>query len=189
MLLRGVDHMQSFCAVNALAVPEVNARSRDDWHVDACAYYRPVKIEICPEACAAIGSVGRAWSFPGYSVDRTPFGVIAHELGHHADHSRSERRGPYFGDYSIKMRAASSEQPLTSYCPNDAEWFAEMFRLFVTNPDLLRLIRPTTFELIAADFLPSITAGWDVVLQGAPARTIEAAKRKIEDVGRRQRLI
>lgn len=86
------------------------------------------------------------------------------------------------------MRAASRDQPLTSYCPNDAEWFAEMFRLFVTNPDLLRLIRPATFDLIASDFRPSVTAAWDTVLESAPARTVVAAKRKIEDARRPRRV-
>jgi hypothetical protein len=185
LLLRGIENATAFCAVNNLAMPEVNARSREEWHVGACAYYRPVYIEICPQACAAIGREGRAWSYPGYSVDRTPFGVVAHELGHHADHARSQRRGPYFGDYSIRMRAAAREEPLTSYCPNDAEWFAEMFRLFVTNPDLLRLIRPATHDLIAADFKPSVTAAWADVLAGAPERTIIAASRKIEEARKR----
>jgi hypothetical protein len=186
-LLSGIANATAFCAANNLVMPEVRARAREEWHVGACAYYRPVYIEICPQECAAIGREGRAWSFPGYSVDRTPFGVVAHELGHHADHSKSQRRGPYFGDYSIKLRAAAREEPLTSYCPNDAEWFAEMFRLFVTNPDLLRLIRPATYGLIAADFRPYVTATWTDVLAGAPARTMIAAARKVEEATMRRR--
>lgn len=181
LLLRGLEHMRTFCGLNGLAVPEVNARAKSEWRFSACAYYRPVYIEICPDACAAIGREGRCWSFPGYSVDRTPYGVIAHELGHHADRSRSVRRGNYFGDYGMKTRVASGEKPLTSYCPNDAEWFAEMFRLFVTNPDLLRQIRPVTYELLADDFKPSLELPWDEVLRAAPLRTIEAARKKIED--------
>lgn len=180
LLERGISHLQQFCATNALEAPPVNVRRREDWEVGMCAYYRPVLIEIWPASCASIGRVGRQWSFPGYTVDRTPFGVIAHELGHHADWSRSEQRGRYFGDYSIKMRAASAEDPLTTYCPNDAEWFAEMFRLFVTNPDLLRLVKPRTFDLIARDFEPLEKATWDVVLREAPERTFQAAERKIE---------
>ena len=179
LLALGILNMERFCAANALEVPTVNVRTRADWMVGACAYYRPVYIEICPDACAHIGTAGRSWSYPGYSVDRTPYGVIAHELGHHADRSKSARRGAYFGDYSIKLRAATGETPLTSYCPNDAEWFAEMFRLFVTNPDLLRLIKPETHKRLASEFAPSVTDTWESVLKNAPVRTIEAAKKKV----------
>ena len=89
----------------------------------------------------------------------------------------------YFGDYSVKLRAASGEPKLTSYCENDAEWFAEMFRLFVTNSDLLRLLRPKTWTLLRADFHPVITAPWAEVLQHAPTRTLRAAESKVKAAG------
>jgi hypothetical protein len=120
-----------------------------------------------------------AWSFPGYSVDRTPYGVIQHELGHHADYVKSEKRGSYYGDFSINMRATVGEKPLTSYCPNDAEWFAEMFRLFVTNPDLLRLLRPDTHAAMREHFKPIFDGSWRERMTGAPERTIAAIERKL----------
>lgn len=45
------------------------------------------------------------------------------------------------GIVAASWRAETKEKPLTNYCPNDNEWFAELFRLFVTNPDLLSRVR------------------------------------------------
>lgn len=180
LLDRGVELMRLFCSPNGLLVPPVVTVERRSWPFDACAYYRPIEIHICVDKCAAIGFAGMQWSFPGHSVDRTPYGVIAHELGHHVDMTRSTRRDRYRGDYSIGMRKRSgNEQPLTSYCPDDGEWFAEMFRLFVTNPDLLHKLRPRTHALLAADFKPVFEDGWRERLAGAPDRTILSIERKL----------
>lgn len=42
----------------------------------------------------------------------------------------------------------SGELPITSYAPNPAEWFAEIFRLFVTNHGLLKQLRPKTYNIL-----------------------------------------
>jgi hypothetical protein len=56
-----------------------------------------------------------------------------------------------------------------------------MFRVFVTNPDLLRLVRPRTFrELTAARLKPVFADTWRDRLQGAPARTLAAAEKHID---------
>jgi hypothetical protein len=80
------------------------------------------------------------------------------------------------------LRGQSGEAAITSYCPNDAEWFAEMFRVFVTNPDLLRLVRPRTHRELASQFKPVFDDTWRDRLREAPARTIAAVERKIESV-------
>jgi len=185
LLTRGEALMSLFCGLNGLEVPPVFVRSRAEWPFGARAYYRPTKIEICLEACAHVGTAGRSWSFPGYSVDRTPFGVIAHELGHHADVTKSSRSRGYLGDYSVRVRAESGEERLTSYCPNDGEWFAEMFRLFVTNPNLLKAIRPRTHALLARDFQPVVKGFWEEVLSDAPDRTLMACRRKVDEARRK----
>jgi hypothetical protein len=176
---RGHDLIMRFCDRNGLTLPSVVRVPKADWHVNACAYYRPVEIKICLERCAAIGVAGMAWSFPGHSVDRTPYGVLAHELGHHVDMQRSTRRDRYRGDFSVGMRAATGEEPLTSYCPDDGEWFAEMFRLFVTNPDLLGELRPRTYRALADQFKPVFLDTWRERLAGAPDRTITSIERKL----------
>lgn len=178
LLNDGITLMGEFCEANRIARPEVRVAAKSEWRVSACAYYRPVAIAICPAACAAIGKGGRAWSYPGYVIDRTPYGVIQHELGHHVDHTYSEMKGAYGGDFSEKMRRLSGEPKLTNYCPNDWEWFAEMFRLFVTNSDLLRAVRPRLHAQLREHFKPTVDRPWREVLRYAPDRTIEMAARK-----------
>lgn len=179
MFARGKALMERFCAANEMPVPAVAAADPKDWRLGTCAYYRANVVHIVVDKCAAVGYAGMQWSFPGHSVDRTPYGVIAHELGHHADVLKSTKVGRYYGNFSIEMRAVCGEAPLTSYCPDDAEWFAEMFRLFVTNPDLLAKLRPITHENLCAHFRPVFEDSWRERLQGAPDRTLLSIERKL----------
>jgi hypothetical protein len=180
MLERGIELIERFCAANQLEVPRVITVESSAWAFDVCAYYRRAEVHICVDKCAAVGFAGMQWSFPGHSVDRTPYGVLAHELGHHVDLlSAIARRGTYYSDYSIAMRSRVDEPPLTSYCPNDAEWFAEMFRLFVTNPDLLAKLRPRTHAELAQRFKPVFEDSWRERLADAPDRTILSIERKL----------
>lgn len=183
MLRAGEALVGRFCAANGLPTPRLVLVPADEWRFGkTCAYYREDVITMCLERCGHIGRGGPAWSYPGYIADRTPYGVMAHELGHHVDFYRGETKGPYWSDFSVKMRQASGEPRLTSYCPNDAEWFAEMFRLFCTNPDLLRRIRPDThLEMIAAGLKPVEHRFWFVVLKDAPDRTLQMAQRRINE--------
>lgn len=183
---RGELVMQSFCKTNDLPTPSVAVTlDRKSWSVSACAYYRRDRISICIAACSTIGTAGRAWSYPGYTVDRTPYGVVQHELGHHVDVvsglvPESMQNRVYWSDFSKNVRGASGEKPITSYAPNDAEWFAEMFRVYVTNPDLLKLVRPRTHRELAGRFKPVFEDTWRDRMRDAPARTIAAAERHIE---------
>lgn len=180
LLALGKERIRTWCAHNSIDLPPVKVYN-ESWRISACAYYRPIVIHINVPECALPGYAGRAWSWPGYVIDRTPYGVLAHELGHHVDWTKSIHRGAYFGDFSYEMRKASGEERLTNYCPNDAEWFAEMFRLFVTNPDLLFKLRPRTFNLFRDNKLEPIRMlCWRRVLEFAPPRTIAQAEKKIQ---------
>lgn len=180
MFERGTALMAKFCETNGLPAPRVEQVPPADWMFGVCAYYRAGQTNICVPKCAAVGVAGRAWSYPGYTVDRTPYGVVQHELGHHVDVLRSTRKGNYHGDFGLRVREVAGEKPITSYCPDDAEWFAEMFRVFVTNPDLLRLVRPRTHRELATCFKPVFEDTWRDRLMNAPARTILAAEHQIE---------
>jgi hypothetical protein len=180
LLDEGRKTMLAFCGINRIRVPAVMPVEAQQWNVSACAYYRLDVTRICLARCAAIGVAGPAWSYPGYTVDRTPYGVIQHELGHHVDVTRGERKGAYWSEFSAAVRGQSGEARITSYCPNDAEWFAEMFRVFVTNPDLLRLVRPRTHRELRSIFQPVFDGTWRDRLTNAPARTIAAAAKQIE---------
>jgi hypothetical protein len=174
LLGRGRRLVARWCSLNGVEPPEVVEYPGRRARFGACAYYRSGEIHVWREACAAIGRGGRCWSYPGYVVDRTPYGVLAHELGHHVDRAHGAGRiaGP-------EWRAETAEKPLTGYCPNDNEWFAELFRLYVTNPDLLRLLRPRVFVLLAERWPRQAEARpWVEVLAGAD-RQIRAAENKI----------
>lgn len=166
LLLLAQERMWQFCKLNNLYAPEIRCYIRENWHFGPCAFYRPdtdvqrkyghTGINICLEKCArpCTNDQSRNWSWPGNITDRTPYGVIAHELGHHVDWCLSEDKGAYYGDYSIKLRKATGERPITSYCPNDAEFFAELFRLYITNPALLNKVRPRTYAALCERLKP-----------------------------------
>lgn len=181
---RGKLRARRWCEANDTSMPDCIAIDGHLWRFGVCAYYRPTAIRICIDRCAPLGFAARAWSWPGYVIDRTPFGVVAHELGHHVDWHMSDERGAYFGNFSRKLRRAAGEEKLTNYCPNDAEWFAEIFRLFVTNGALLKLLRPRTYKLLTEEHQLRFVSNsdWRAELSGAPARTILQAEKKIERV-------
>lgn len=189
LLDEGVALMHRFCEENKLAVPPVVVRPKAGWPFGVCAYYRPTKIVICLEACARIGTAGMSWSYPGYTVDRTPYGVIQHELGHHVDVTRSSQVRAYQGDFSVNLRRETGEPPISGYCPDDGEWFAEIFRVFVTNPDLLRIVRPATYARLISQFAPVVTDTWEMVLAKAPERTQKACAKKVNEALRRPKAL
>jgi hypothetical protein len=183
----GLERMRQWCALNQFHEPTVNRLARTDrlYHLATCAFYRPTTISIMVEKCAHPGTAGRAWSWPAYVIDRTPYGVIQHELGHHVDLRSSS--GSLF---SQGVWEFSREDPLTGYLGTDQrrntfymEWFAEIFRLFVTNPDLCRLLRPRFYEAVTQrhGLKPIASPSWDQVLAGhlAPSRITDQARKKI----------
>jgi hypothetical protein len=181
----GVRLLVEFCRRNELPEPEVVAMEPACWPHNVCAYYRPTTIRICLPMCAKIGRGGRAWSYPAYIVDRTPYGVLLHELGHHVDVFRSanpnSRRG--IGDWSAQVARRmleANEKPLTSYAPDASEVFAEAFRLFATNPELLRAVRPVAFAALSEKLRPLGDTPWQKVLEGAPERTLLAARNHVD---------
>lgn len=178
LLVYGEQLLLQWCTLNAVSPPEIKA-----WYTDvpfdACAYYRDNVIQIWPNECARVGVSARQWSYPGYVVDRTPYGVLQHELGHHVDEA-FEYRG---GVLSTRWRRETGEEQLTNYCTNDMEWFAEIFRLFVTNPDLLRLLRPISYtRMIERWPARAETRTWPEVLMSAHPRWYAATLNKIKNV-------
>lgn len=184
LLAQGEELMARFCELNNLLCPSVAQQPAEKWPFGACAYYRPQGIHICVPKCAGVGVAGAAWSYPGHIVDRTPYGVVAHELGHHVDVLSGRVVDRYRSDFSRELRRETAEPKLTNYCPDDGEWFAEIFRLFVTNPDLLRGLRPLTYAaLVARGLKPVWTDDWRTRLDGAPERTIALCARRLAEAG------
>lgn len=158
LFILGLRRVEAFCALNGLVRPAVHAVLRREWSVSACAYYRPdtprtrkwlstpginLCIELCQVPCGDAAT--RNWSWPASAVDREPYGVLAHELGHHVDWLAGERKGAYYSEVCELVKTEAQEPGLTGYAnENPAEWFAEAFRLYVTNHSLLRALRPRT---------------------------------------------
>ncbi len=178
----GRARVTEFCKANDLPVPEVTIVPSSDWYVGSCAYYRNAEgIKICVTECAWPTTEGqtRNWNWPASVIDREPYGVVCHELGHHVDYLQGENKGRYGSDYSEKVRKLTKEREVTSYCPNSWEWFAEIFRVFVTNPGLLRDIRPKTYAVLAADFKPVGSMDWiECIGSDVPPRLIKTLMNK-----------
>jgi hypothetical protein len=174
----GREMVLRFCRLNGIPAPKLPTGSVVANAVrsagGSCGLYHRGTIYVDPPACARLGYGGPAWSWPGYIIDRTPYGVHAHELGHYvADQLRLSE---------TTLRRKSGEMKLTNYCPNAAEWLAEMFRLFVTNPSLLRGVRPATYSLFVGEGLkPVEKRNWRLVLASAPTRTLAMAERRIKE--------
>jgi len=113
---------------------------------------------------------GRVWSYPGYKIDRTCAGILAHEFGHHAAGSRKM-------DVETWRRVVDSTKPVTGYEPTLNEAFAESMRIFTLNPDLLRLARPARYAYIIQYFSPLHNSRWEEVLRNAPEFLITQAEK------------
>lgn len=172
----GAARVADFCEINNIVTPTMNVIAKKDWSFSVCAYYRKDTTNICLELCQSLCGETRTrnWTWPGSTTDREPYGVLAHELGHHVDVIASTKKGTYYGDFSHTVRKDSGEKAITSYCPNDAEWFAEMFRVFVTNPNLLSHIRPITYKILTDRWLPVQCGEWREELgMNVPVRVIK----------------
>ncbi len=187
----GQERVEKFCTLNNIPIPVITNTTSDNWYVDACAYYRPDTegtrkyttpgINICLERCGypCTQSPSRNWSWPASITDRTPYGVLAHELGHHCDWLTGVRKGSYFSEYCEEVMHLAQEPAITSYAPNPAEWLAEMFRLFTTNPDLLKHLRPKTHALLLHKWKPMGKLDWRVVLgSNVPPKVIKTLQNK-----------
>lgn len=190
----GVERATEFCLANDLLVPHIVSIPQNVWNVDACAYYRANhrsseanNVRVCITKCAhCSGPIrSRNWNWPATLTDREPYGVICHEIGHHADVTIGKRLKMVVSSYSSNyartvQKLSGYEEPLTSYCPNPGEWFAEMFRLFITNGYLLARLRPKTFAQLRKYFKPISSPNWELELgSNVPPHIIENVRKKL----------
>lgn len=192
LYLRGLERCRLFCEANGLTMPTVTPCPKDGWHFSVCAYYRPETensrqwtspgINICLPHCArpAGHEMSRNWSWPGNTTDRTPYGVLCHELAHHCDWVTGAKKWSYGSEYGETVMRVSGEAPISGYHPNPAEWFAEMMRVFITNHALLYAVRPRTWDVLVERWRPVSNNDWITELtEDVPERVLRAAQKKI----------
>lgn len=122
------------------------------------------------EASTPVRVRGRKWSYPGYKIDRTCCGILAHEFGHHvAERVRAER--------AKWCQIVKDTKPVSGYEPVPDEAWAESMRIFILNPDLLRAARPERFAFITKFFKPLHDASWKSVLGNAPEFILQQANK------------
>lgn len=155
----GKDLTETFLQHNGLPVPHYRAGSLHSPNPPrgtyGCGYYshRPdASGTICvdPAACAAPArGIGRQRSFPTYSTDRTPVGVVAHEAGHAIE------RFTDLSDFDAWHDLLRPRDRISSYEPNFHEAFAESMRIFILNPALLKLLSPRRWHFINTHLSPT----------------------------------
>lgn len=149
--------IEMFCEENWLVMPDIQLVGddvefgEDRWTGQYLSHN--YKIMVKPDRCVNVGNTEVPWmSWPGSVGDRTVYGILFHEFGHHVDKMIGER----IGGYASEVRAESGERQLHLVGQNDSEWFADMMRLWITNPDLLRIVRPKTWGIFGNRFVPII---------------------------------
>lgn len=113
------------------------------------------KIFINPKLCAnEVEKPNRmCWSHPHYFVDRTIYGVLCHEFGHHVHRLKNYPSIPY-------------ENKISKCEFDDGERFAETFRLFLSNSDLLKQYNQKRYDYLVNELqlIPVIKEDWKTVM-------------------------
>lgn len=196
---QGVRLAQSFLAANKLVQP--NFHTYDDAPLSygnhlatfkrtaplqgkATGWYDNRNIFVNLKACAwpREAPAFQSWSYPGYKIDRTPVGVVAHETGHHVDFEL-RKKGIFTPELQMEWRKMTTRKRkdckrVTGYEPIPVESFAESMRLFILNPHLLEkgILERYEFLTLKLNLKPSETRNFDAVLNNHPAYVAQAEK-------------
>lgn len=132
---------------------------------------------------------GRVWSYPGSKTDRTAAGILCHEIGHHVVYKLAVLgRLISWKNWSPLWR--DNKQAVTGYEPTPEEGFAETFRLYLLNPELLRQARPQRFDFVQSLGLRPITeTPWKRVLKNAPEFIVTNLENWVERSRKRGQLV
>lgn len=159
-LSAATQKIREFCDKNSVKQPRIEAvktrllpktLSRD---LMGLYVYNTQKIKVYADNCLITGDsrldLSKTWSFPGYKTDLSLYGVLAHEVGHHLDNLLRLRDvwRAHIASYDKML----NEQPVSAYaCTSVYEDIAESIRLLITNPDLLRILRPMRHTILTVE--------------------------------------
>jgi len=128
-------------------------------------YKNTVFVNLKASARAVQNPCVMSWSYPRYKIDRTPTGVVAHETGHHVDEVFRLQGFPSTQRNLLWEKVVKESKRVTGYEPVLSESWAETMRLFILNPDLLRLGSPLRYDyVLSVGLKPSITDDFRTVL-------------------------
>ena len=147
----GASVSQSFCAINNLPLPEYKIKrltSTGRYLGQTRTKRAQILVNLEKTAYPVERPSHMRWSHPGWKTDRTACGVVLHETGHHVEEVLSYRK-PFLFDSWRKLWRGTKR--VSGYEPNSAEAFAETMRLFIGNPDLLRLAIPARYNYIRGE--------------------------------------
>jgi len=155
-------HCERFLTVNNIPLVPVFERE-----TSYRGYYMPghkpyIAINLDNTVTPRYNPTPRNQSFPNHKTDTTPTGVLAHEYGHAVDwYLRT--KGVHLAH---KFKGIAQVEPqVTSYDTTPIERVAEAMRLFILNPDLLRLGRPLSYALLTQYIQPIVTMPWYTAYQ------------------------
>jgi hypothetical protein len=169
----GRDIVVAFCKVNKVKIPKIvptYARGYYGLYVWGSGKLSVNEIKAKPP----VTTPGFSWSYTGYKSDLTGAGIIAHECGHYIDEILK------FPSKRIK-KAVRGEKAVSSYEPDRYEVFAESMKLFILNPNLLKVGRPKRYAFLCElGLIPLINDDWETVLAKAHPKLIAAARNWIK---------
>ncbi len=168
----GLGEGESFLSLNRITPPRFEVgRQRKFSKWTEYGFYSLGVVHVNVDHTATPVKVpGYRWSYPCYKSDVTAAGVVSHEIGHHVWSCLRLRRE----DWRAKV---IHEAKVTSYEPNWEEAFAESFRLFVLNPELLREGRPRRWEaLLGYGLKPTHAEPWRTILRNAHPKILSVAE-------------
>lgn len=187
----------TFLTVNQLPQPKAYLTEPDEsrrppgknpWS-DNGWYWKDVLYVNVKHSKTPVKTPGFAWSYTGFKADMTAPGILAHELGHYVKDlidRKVDRKHRKVFDMNIKA-IGEIEPNVSSYEPNSDERWAEAFRLFVLNPDLLREGRPIRYEFfLHLRLQPVNTLTWREVLVNAHPKMIKATESWIKKASPRE---
>lgn len=155
----GISLVKEFLELNSIALPSFKRTNEKKFS----GYYfnKIVFINVPKTALPTLKPKHQRWSYPGYKIDKTAVGVVAHETGHYIDELGGLK------SRSNKWAELSLIKPISGYDgSSQIEAFAETMRLFILNPNLLKLGNPARYDFIIENLFlkPSKTLPWKSIL-------------------------
>lgn len=174
-----INLVKTFCKINNIEpISSINFKNIKKSDYTGMYWFVEKKIDIVENRIIKPTKIpGYKWSYPGYKADKTIIGVLAHETGHHVDNCLNLLK-----ENEPKLDFIFLCSKISSYEPDKREAFAETIRLFITNPDLLKIYSPERYIVLTEyfGFKPVITDKWDKVLQYANEKYFNAINRVLK---------